>query len=194
MTKYKKIVEEALERPILSSTYLYKKGIPRGYAKLLLHNLFKRGVIHRVERGLYATVNDPIIVAGNIVFPSYISMYVALYLRGAFYQVPSVIQVVTTRRKKNKKIRFLDNLIEFYRIKKTYFFGFDYIMVQKFQVPVAKVEKAIIDIFYFLGDIVGTMDFSSINEERLKYYLKVINIKALERRVLRWYKNGIALK
>ena len=188
--KYREIVESTLNKPVFTSLQLIKKGIPREYLKVLLHKLVKKGTIYRVERGIYATVDDPIIIAGNIVFPSYISMYTALYIRGALYQVPSIIQVVTTRRKKNKKINFLGNLIEFYRIKKTYFFGFEYIPYNNFEIPVANVEKAIIDIFYFLGNILGTIDMEYINEERLKEYLDIMNKGSLKKRILRWFKNG----
>ena len=188
--KYRGIVESALNRPIFTSLQLIKRGIPREYLKVFLHKLVKKGAIYRVERGIYATVDDPIIIAGNMVFPSYISMYTALYLRGALYQVPSIIQVVTTRRKKNKKISFLGNLIEFYRIKKIYFFGFEYIPYNNFEIPVASVEKAIIDVFYFLGSIIGTIDIDSINKDRLKEYLDMMNKGSLKKRILRWLKNG----
>ncbi|MGQ4891443.1 MAG: type IV toxin-antitoxin system AbiEi family antitoxin domain-containing protein [Candidatus Njordarchaeia archaeon] len=188
--KYKSIVESALSKPVFTSAHLIRKGMPRDYVKIFLHRLLRRGVIYRVERGTYATVDDPIIVAGNVVFPSYLSMYIALYLRGVLYQVPSVIQVVTTRRKKNKKINFLGNLVEFYRIKKEYFFGFEYIPYDNFEVPVANVEKAIVDLFYFQGGIAGTIDTDYINIDKLKKYLGIIDRKSLRKKVMRWLKSG----
>ena len=186
VVKYRDVISSALSRPVFTLSYLTKRGVPEKYAKVLIHRLVKRGVVHRVERGLYATVDDPIVVGGNMVFPSYISMYTALSLRGVLYQVPSTVQIVTTRRRKNKRVDFFGSVIEFYRIKREFFFGFEYIYFNGFEVPVASVEKAIIDIFYFKGGVIGTIDVEVVDVDRLVKYLEIMNKKSLKRKVLRW--------
>lgn len=188
--KYRDIVSGVTKKPIFSVKELVNRGIPSNYARLLVHNLTKKGKIFRVEKGYYATVNNPFVVAGLIVFPSYISMYSALYLRGLLSQIAFAIQVVTTKRRKNKKLFFADTPIEFYKIKRDYFFGFEYIMYDGFEIPIAQPEKAIIDIFYFMGGIAGSIDAGEIDYKRLHAYLDYMGIKSLKDRVKRWIKSG----
>ena len=128
---------------------------------------------------------DPLLVAPFLTFPSYVSMFSALLIRGAISQMPMGVQVVTTRKRKNKVATYNDTKIEFFRIKRRLFFGFEYVWYEGFQVPVAKPEKALIDIYYFGYSVRGLeIDCSKFNSRTLKEYLEVVGKKSVSRRVL----------
>ena len=60
-------------------------------------------------------------------------------------QLPFTIHVVTTRKRKNKIIRYMNTNIEFLRIKKRGFFGFQKIIQNRKEIFIAEPEKAIVD-------------------------------------------------
>ena len=186
--KYAKILQELMEKPFFTARDLAIRGVNPGYIKRLANHLKSKGKIYIVEKGKYAVTDNPFLIAPFITFPSYISMFSALFLHDVISQIPFSIQVVTTRKRKNKIITFNDTKIEFFKIKKELFFGFEYIWHENYQIPVAKPEKAIIDILYFGLDIQGfEIDFDEIDCNILKdYAFETENkslIKKLQRRV-----------
>ncbi|RLF60489.1 MAG: hypothetical protein DRN16_04720, partial [Thermoplasmata archaeon] len=73
----------------------------RKYSTLYVGRLCKRGVLSRVERGKYVLPDTDIaVVATNLVTPSYLSFLSGLYYYHLTAQIPSSLQVVTTRSKR----------------------------------------------------------------------------------------------
>ena len=124
--KYHNVIDKLTRKPVFTFREMLLEGIPYNYAKRLAHLLVKKGKVRLIEKGKYATVDDPFLIAPFTVFPSYISMHSALYLNGLLQQVPFTIEIVTTRRKKRAEIFFNGSKIKYYRIRRDYFFGYRY--------------------------------------------------------------------
>ncbi|MHA1606402.1 MAG: type IV toxin-antitoxin system AbiEi family antitoxin domain-containing protein [Candidatus Freyarchaeota archaeon] len=185
IVKYASVLDEVMRMPVFTAKDLVIRGVPRSYVRRLANLLKEKGRIKIVERGKYAVTEDPLLVAPFLTFPSYVSMFSALLIRGAISQMPMGVQVVTTRKRKNKVATYNDTKIEFFRIKRRLFFGFEYVWYEGFQVPVAKPEKALIDIYYFGYSVRGLeIDCSKFNSRTLKEYLEVVGKKSVSRRVL----------
>jgi predicted transcriptional regulator of viral defense system len=118
---------------------------PREYAYLVAYRLKKAGVITEIEKGKYTFEDDPFVVASWIVWPSYISGWAALNFYKLTEQLPFTIHVITTKKRERKIISYGDTRIEFVKIKRSAFFGFDRIVYQGREIFIAEKEKAIID-------------------------------------------------
>ena len=66
----------------------------RGYALLMLHNLAARGEIHRVARGVYSRLDDPVLAVLALA-PAYLGMQEALSMRGEWEQETNVVLVTS---------------------------------------------------------------------------------------------------
>jgi len=120
----------------------------RDYAKLFIHRCIEKGIVRRVERGVYylTTYANEYEIASNILSPSYISLISALAYHGLTTQIPRVVYVVSTKR--HKPIRNIEGFdIAFKHVKKDLMFG--YHKELNGNLFIADPEKAIVDIYYF---------------------------------------------
>jgi len=115
------------------------------YAYLVAHRLKKAGVLHEIEKGKYTLEPDSFLVASWIVWPSYISCWAALNYHKLTEQLPFTIHVITTRKRKKKIVSYGNARIEFIKIKKTAFTGFQRTTYQGREIFLAEKEKAIVD-------------------------------------------------
>ena len=88
---------------------------------------------------------DPFMIASWIVWPSYISSWAALNYHKLTEQLPFTIQVATTRKRKKKYLDFMGTTIEFIKIRKSAFKGFQKIKYQDQEIYIAEKEKALVD-------------------------------------------------
>lgn len=123
-------------------------GKKRNYAYLLLQRLERAGLIYRIEKGRYTCHKDSLLVASRIVWPSYISCWAALQHHHLTEQMPSVIEVITSRSRKKRKTNFMNVTIEFSRFAVPHFFGYDKIFYKNFSILIATKEKALLDAFF----------------------------------------------
>jgi predicted transcriptional regulator of viral defense system len=143
-------------------------GKNRQYVYLHMQRLKTAGLIFEIEKGKYSIQTDPFLVASRIVWPSYISGWAASQFYQLTEQLPNVIEVMTTRSRKNRQITFRGVGIEFSRLKKSNFFGYDKIRYKKHSIFIADKEKTLLDIL-FLGHI-SPSEFSEVvksNHKRL---------------------------
>jgi len=139
----------------------------------ILYYMERRGAVKRVMKGIYTITSDDRVVATGIYRPSYISMLTALYLHGILLQVPSRIQVVTTKVYVVKKIIFNGTEIIYYKISPRYFFEYIWKM-NKYTYFLATPEKAIIDtVYYGMSPDIGQMDIEQIDLNKLKQIVKI---------------------
>lgn len=117
----------------------------REYAYLVAYRLKRAGAINEIEKGKYTLEEDPFVIASWIVWPSYISGWAALNFYKLTDQLPFTIHIVTTKKRKRKIISYGKTKIEFVKIKKSAFFGFERIIYQNREIFIAEKEKAIID-------------------------------------------------
>lgn len=69
-------------------------GKKRKDCAVYLKKFVDKQLIYRIRRGLYAKANDPVIIAGNLPFPSYITGAFALFYYGKG-EAPSMIDVAS---------------------------------------------------------------------------------------------------
>ena len=143
------------------------------YSLLLLHNLTKRGEIHRVTRGWYSRLDDPI-VSVFAFKPAYLGLQEALSLHGLWEQETNVV-LLTPRPVRTGAREVMGSTVIVRRIEGSRFFGFDYMSYGEFAVPVSDVEKTLVDLAYF-GEVPDEDVLAEIGKrcdvEKLRGYLR----------------------
>ena len=117
----------------------------RNYSKLVIYRLKKYKLIYEIEKNKYTLNKDPLIIASNIIWPSYISGWSALRYYNLTEQLPQAVNVITTRARKKRKINFNNTKIIFTKIRPKYFFGYKRERYDNFDIFIADKEKALID-------------------------------------------------
>lgn len=176
----------------------------RAYARLFAKRLVDRGLIVRVEKSKYAAADaDELVVASNLVFPSYISFLSGLAYHRRTTQLPREIQVAASRSKKS--LHYGPTRIVFVKLKKERIFGYERVRLRRGFAFVGELEKVILDSLLLpercplsesYGSMEGGVDEGKIVEyaqkmgsgvllKRLGYLLELAGMKAdgLEQRV-----------
>ena len=158
-------------------------GKNRKYAILYAERLCKRKVIRRVEKGKYVLPDtDPVVVATNLITPSYISFLSGLYHYHLTTQIPTTLQVVTTRSK--RKIVY-EQKINFIRFDKKRVFGYKREKLSGGYAFVGEIEKIVVDILFMprycpLNEVLDAFDRIDI-KKIVEYGLKMKSIVTLKR-------------
>lgn len=118
---------------------------PAEYASLQTYRWKKKNIIHEVEKGKYSFEEDPFVIASWILWPSYISGWAALQYYHLTEQLPFTIQVMTTRKRNKKSIKYGNAKIEFTTVKPSFLKGFQQILYHQKEIFIAEKEKAIVD-------------------------------------------------
>lgn len=113
-------------------------GKNRKDAAVYLKKMVDSGIIFRVCRGLYSKVDDAVVIAGNLPFPSYITGLFALFYYGEG-EAPSVIDVTSTVYKKD----IPKWNIRFHKVKLEYFGDFKHAGYTGYTVKIATREQAL---------------------------------------------------
>jgi len=158
------------------------------YTKLVVYRWKKDGLIAEIERDKYTVHRDPLLIASNLTWPSYISCWAALRHHGFTEQLPTVIHVVTTRSRKRREITFGGAKVVFIKVKPSSFFGFDKLPRDGLEIFMAEPEKALLDSVLFrqisfseVADIVEK-NFKSIEAEKLVNHMIKIGNSTLAKR------------
>lgn len=145
----------------------------RGYALLMLHQLAKRGEIHRVTRGWYSVEADPVVSVFALA-PAYLGLQDALSIRGLWEQETNAVVVTAGKAVPGERLVAGSRIIV-HRIKPEYFFGFDQVPYGSYAVPVSDLEKTLIDLAYF-REVPGKDVFRGLlkaaDQKRLARYLR----------------------
>ena len=179
LTEIKKFIEKT---PVFSISSINRIVKDKKYTRLLLHNLFKKGKIKRLSKGIYSASDEPSLAV--LAFkPAYLGLQDSLSFHNLWEQ--ETIRVIITAKKVRARIRNFDgtNFIV-KRINRKYFFGFEYYKQGSFYLPYSDIEKTFIDLVYFKQKI----DKETIKEirrkidiKKLKKYLKKYHKKFMER-------------
>ena len=138
---------KALERyPVFDrETFASLAGLEPPSASARLSRLVRDGHIERLWRDIYTVLDDPLLVATHLAFPSYISLWYALSHHGLTLQVPHEMSVLTTMRTNRSSIEFEGMRISFTTIPTRYLFGYQKLVVGGHEVFMATPEKALVD-------------------------------------------------
>ncbi len=181
-------VYESLRRYAVFDTKIlnYFLNKSQGYANLFRYRLKKNFKLFKIEKNKYTFYNDPFLIASRIIWPSYISCWSALSFHKMTEQIPQTVQVITVKNK--KQIKFLYTKIQFIKIKKENFFGFEKVDYSNFEIFISDKEKTLIDclllkevsfseIKYILNE-----NIKILNVNKIIRYLKIINNSSLTKR------------
>lgn len=171
LIKYRKALERAFRKPVFTPGDMHNEGIPKNYSKKLLHVLAKSGRIKRIERGKYTRMDDPVAVAAHITQPCYLSLWTAMSIRNLTTQIPFAVEVVTSRKRFAGKVDFEGTSIKFHTVAPKMMFGYENIVWGNTRIPVANIEKIIIDAV-FVGNI---------PEEEILHIVKLSDVSLLRK-------------
>lgn len=153
--------------------FLNKNGAGEGYYRIFMHNMVKSGRAFDIKKGHYTLHDDPM-AAGFVFSPFYYGMETALtYHKLWDYMTP--ISVITTRRVRTGMLELLGRNVSVRRIQRKNFFGYSMVSYGDFYVPMADIEKTLIDSVYFrarFGKEVYSNAARKISREKLDGYLK----------------------
>lgn len=177
-----------LNKTVISKNIILKeKDFSNDYAYTLLYRLNKKNKIKKIMKGKYTNKNDIFQIASNLFSPSYVSFWTASSFKGFTEQIINEVQVATTKR--HKKIVFQEYTLKFVKLNKKHFFGFEKIKYGDDFIFVADNEKLLIDSVIkekLLGnfdEIKKIIQQSTINQEKMVYYLNKINNKSLNKKI-----------
>jgi len=169
-----KLLKELEKYPVFTINIvsgITKKEKP--YTRLIIHRLKKAGLIYELERDRYTLHYDPLLVASHILWPCYISSWAAIRYYNLTEQLPTMIEVITTRPKEKKEIKFAGAKIRFSRIKIENLFGYGKVSSGSYEIFMAEKEKALADALY-LRQMTFQTFLEIVNEHK-----KEINIRKL---------------
>lgn len=155
------------------------------YARVYIHRLSKKNLIHEIERGKYTLSNDPFEIASNLIFPGYISFISAYSIYGFTTQIPANIQIVSLKSK--KPLSVYNTRISFIKFKRENFFGYKRKNFREKYIFIAEPEKAIIDSLYLPEYCPITESFEALKNKEINidklidYALKMGSHVALKR-------------
>lgn len=138
-----------LERPVLTTAEVASKlGVAKSSATRLLRGLTRLRLVTKLRRGLWAIGGPPnpydIVEYITAPYPSYISLWTALYEHDIISQVPRIVYVVSLDR--SKRITTSVATFQIHHISPRLFGGF----ARRNEAPVATAEKALFDTVYLL--------------------------------------------
>ena len=119
-------------------------GKSRAVSTVYLSRLVKKGLATKVMKGKVSFVDDPFVIATQLIEPSYISLDSALLFHEITQQVPKTIECVTSKN----TLRYDNVGVMYHKIPKKLFFGYKRHGKASSYVFVAEPEKAVIDGIY----------------------------------------------
>ncbi|MFO7711082.1 MAG: hypothetical protein R6V53_04940 [Candidatus Woesearchaeota archaeon] len=180
---------DALQRNVITTKTTLKKllGCTDDYAYTVLGRLVKQGRLKKIIKGKYTVHDDIYLIATNLYFPSYLSFLSCSYFKGYTEQIINTVQVATTMQIRD--IMFENYHLEFHKMGKKMFFGYEKVFYGNFFLFIADDEKLLIDSIYY-DNLMGNFDeivkvFESVEPdiEKLVGYLGSIGNKSLAKKV-----------
>ena len=190
--KFEEFIKITGKLPVIKTEIILAGVTEPDPVKVQISRWEKAGKLIQLKRGIYllnetyrsTEVFEPYI-ASILIEPSYISMEKALEFHGIIPEAVPVYTSLTTKR----TAKFINKagVFEYHYIKKTLFWGYASVEVNKQTAFVATPEKALLDLFYIKG-LKVTPEY--ISELRLQN-TDQINIDKLMRHALRFNKPGV---
>lgn len=129
-------------------------GVSYDAAKKIAANLVKKRWLDRLKRGTYLIVplaageagaytEHEYVIATHLAEEMYLSYWTALNHHGLTEQVPMTVFAATTERVAERNIHGVT--YKFVTVTESKFFGFERVAIDSHQVPMATVEKALVD-------------------------------------------------
>lgn len=134
-------------------------GRSRAVSTVYSSRLVKKGLAIRVMKGTISFVDDPFVIATQLVEPSYVSLNSALLFHEVIQQVPKAIECATTKN----SLKYNNIKAVYHKIPKGLFYGYKRHGKANSYVFVAEPEKAILDGIYL--NLYGKDDFDELTSK-----------------------------
>ena len=174
-------------------------GLSKDSVKKIIYRLEKKGWIERIEKGKYMiiplgaekgkyTLNE-FVIGSMLVNPYSIAYWSALHHYGLTEQIPNVVFIQTTARKKNQSPEIFGIKYKIVRIKEEKLFGIRKEWIEETQVSITDKEKTIIDCLdkpqYCGGivEVVKALNNEKFDTDKLLDYAKRIENSGVIRRL-----------
>ncbi len=176
--KHLKRVREYIKKsPVVTASSIKRiikeKKDVKEYSKQLIRNLVRKGELKKLARGCYTKHEDP-----SLAVLCYKTAYLGLQDALSFHNLweQETIPVIITATKPRPGLREVNGMnIMIKRIKKEYFFGYNYYEQESFYLPYSDIEKTLIDMIYFKQNISRQVKENltkKINKKKLESYLQ----------------------
>lgn len=159
------------------------------YARLYLHRLKQKKIIHQLQRNVYTTHTDPLLIASRIIWPSYLSLWSAFRYHHFTEQNPQAIFIITSRKKRKKTIHFMNTELLFDYLPPRYFYGYTKDYLSGFEIFVAEPEKAFFDAVLLKKISLSELFFilqenqHAMNREKLINFLQIAQNSCINKRI-----------
>ncbi|MEK6920755.1 MAG: type IV toxin-antitoxin system AbiEi family antitoxin [Nanoarchaeota archaeon] len=174
-------------RPIIDISFI-KKVIPANehYASLVISRLRKKGLLKKITKNKYTTIENMPVLATQLYTPCYLSSWSASQYYGYTEQILNTLQVVVTKRR--EAISFENYRINFIVLPKRYFFGYTKLETKEGAIFIAEPEKLLIDALLRpremgnFDEIINIVKNAPLDAEKLvEYLLATKNISVIKR-------------
>jgi predicted transcriptional regulator of viral defense system len=154
--------------------FMSKSGAGKDYHKIFMHNMVISERVFQIKRGYYTLYNDPM-AAGFAFSPFYYGLETALTYYDLWdYMTP--ISIITSKKAKPGIRNVLGRNVSVRRVSKKMFFGYSMINYENlFYIPMADIEKTLIDSVYFhtiFNKEVYKKISKNLDSEKLQKYLR----------------------
>jgi predicted transcriptional regulator of viral defense system len=128
--------------------FLDKNGAGEGYYRIFMHNLVASGRAFQIKKGHY-TLHDDLMAAGFAFSPFYYGMETALTHYDLWdYMTP--VSIITAKHVRSGMRTVFGRNVSVRRISEKMLFGYSMVKYEDlFYVPMADIEKTLIDSVYF---------------------------------------------
>ncbi len=166
----------------------------------------KKGYLQKIRAGLYILNKakneiNPMVIAGKIYEPSYLSLEFALNYYGIIPDIPGTYTSVTSRTTKYFKNSFGN--FSYQKIKSDFFTGYETLIEKNVSFNIATPEKALVDLIYLNKNTISD-DFNfwkemridedfKFKQKKLDFYAKLLGDKKVSnliKSVLSYQKNA----
>jgi len=158
------------------------KSKKSSYAKLMVHNLLKKGKIRKIGKGVYTKHNE-ISLAVFSFKPAYLGLQTALSHHGLWEQ-ETIPVIITTKKVRRGLRRLIGGNVLLKNINKKYFFGLEYAKEGNFYLPYSDLEKTFIDMVVFnqkIDEEVLKKIKKKVNKQKFLGYLKIYPLNIQKR-------------
>ncbi|QOJ78703.1 type IV toxin-antitoxin system AbiEi family antitoxin domain-containing protein [Infirmifilum lucidum] len=140
------------DKPVFSYYEVLALNIPSGYAKLLLHNMVRRGEIIRLRKGWYSFHRDPLAFIYTLPpHTAYYGLGFAAYMHGAWVQVPNpeILTYAAPRKIRTGIHVVLETPVIVHGIARKLFGSYTLVRHNHWLLPISTPEKTLADMLYF---------------------------------------------
>ncbi len=161
-------------------TYRLVESSVGSYAKVLLHNLRRKGEIVELVKGVYTFKKSPYMMVKAIPM-AYIGLGSAAFLHGAWNQVAAitVLSPLASKVVRPGERVIADFKVIVRKISEKMYFGYEYVYMEDIGewIRVSDPEKTLIDLVYFRHPAIDEMIdlLEIIDTERVKAYLELMD-------------------